>query len=138
MPVRDKRTPVRVAVLLRLLPDYCLTKKAHEQNAVVTVPTIDNSQVCRPVTALTATDLIRVFVYEITEPGQAKITALLVRKQLHLLPGERWMPAAHRTLTHTKAANIHYYKPHVMEETYYWRTVGLLENCRRRPARGPL
>ena len=44
MPVKDERTFVRVAVLLRLLPDHCLTKKANEQNAVVTVPTIDQAR----------------------------------------------------------------------------------------------
>ena len=79
MPVKDERTPVRGAVLLQLLPDHCLAKKAHEQNAVVTVPTIDNSQVCRPATALTTTDLLHVFVYEVTEPGQSKTTVLAVR-----------------------------------------------------------
>ena len=69
VPLRDERTPVRVAVLLRLLPDHCLAKKAHEQNTVVTVPIIGNSQVCRTATALTATDPIHVFIYEVTEPG---------------------------------------------------------------------
>ena len=117
VPVKDERTPFRVTVFLRLFP--LPHQKAHEQNAVVTVPTIDNSQVCRPSTALTATDLLRVFVYEVTEPGQSKITALVVRKQLHLLPGESWMPAAHRTLMHTTAASIQYYKSNAMEETYY-------------------
>ena len=121
MPVKDEQTSVRVAVLLRLLPDHCLTKKAHEQNAVVSVPTIDISQVLRRAATLTATDLLRVFVQEITEPGQSKSTALAVRKQLHLFPGESWMPAAHRTLMHTRAANVQSYKPHAMEETYYWR-----------------
>ena len=120
MPLRDERTLVRVAVLLRLLPDHCLAKKIHEQNVVVTVPIIDNSQVYRPSTALTITDLFHVFVYEVTKPGQSKITALLaVRSQLHLLPGESWTPAVHRTLMHTRAANVRYYKPHAMEETYY-------------------
>ena len=123
MPLRDERTPVQVTVLLRLLPDHCLVKKAHEQNSVVTVPITDNSQVCRPATALTATDLFHVFVYEVTEPGQSKIIALAVRNQLHLLPGESWMPAAHRPFMHKRAANVQYYKPHVMEETYCWRTV---------------
>ena len=119
MPLRDERTPVRIpAVLLRPLPDHCLAKKAHEQNSVVTVPIIDNSQVCRPATALTATELFLVFVYEVTEPGPSKITALVVRNQLHLLPGESWMPAAHRTLMHTRAASVQYYKPHAMEEIY--------------------
>ena len=93
-PVKDERTPVRVAVLLRLLPDNCLTKKAHEQNTVVVVPTVDSSQVCRPAATLTATDLLRVFVFEVAELGQSKITALAVRQKLHLLPGESWMPAA--------------------------------------------
>ena len=122
MPLRDERTPVQVAVLLRLLPDQCLTKKVHEQNAVVTVPTIDNSQIYRPATDLTATDLLRVYVYEVTELGRSKITALAVRNQLYLLPGESWIPAAHRILMHTKT-NVQYYKPHAMKETYYWRTV---------------
>ena len=85
MPLRDKQTPIRVAVLLQLLPGHCLAKKAHEQNAIVTVPTIDNSQICRPATDLKATDLLRVFVYELTESGQSKVTALAVRNQLHLL-----------------------------------------------------
>ena len=69
MPAKNERTPVRVAVLLRFLPDHCLTKKAHKQNAVVTIPTIDNSQVRRPATTLTATDLLRVFIFEVAEPG---------------------------------------------------------------------
>ena len=115
MPVKDERTPVRVAVLLRLLPDHCLTKKAQEQNAVVTVPTIDNSQVRRPGTALTAKDLLRVLVDGVTEPGRSKIPALAVRKQLHLLPGERRMPATLRTLTHMRAASVQFYKPHAVE-----------------------
>ena len=85
MPIKDERTPVRVAVLLRLLPDHCLTKKAGEKNAVVSVPTIYISQVLRHAATLTATDLLRVFVQEITESGQSKTTALAVRKQLHLL-----------------------------------------------------
>ena len=134
MSVKDERIPVRVAVLLRLLPDHCLTEKAHEQNAVVTVPTIDISQVLRRAATLTATDLLRVFVQEITEPGQSKSTALAVRKQLHLLPGESWMPAAHRTLLHTRAANVQSYKPHAMEETYYWRCIAgdqLQDHCER-------
>ena len=114
MPVKDERTPVRVAVLLRLLPNHYLTKKDHEQNAVVTVPTIDISQVLRRAATLTATDLLRVFVQEITEPGQSKSTALAVRKQLDLLPGESWMPAAHSTFLHTRAANVQSYKPHAM------------------------
>ena len=101
MPVKDERTLVRVAVLLRLLPDHCLTKKAHEQNAVVTVPTIDISQVLRRAATLTTTDLPCVFVQEITEPGQSKNTALAVRKQLHLLPGKSWMPAPQALRTHT-------------------------------------
>ena len=123
MPVKDERTPVRVAVLLRLLPDHCLTKKAHEQNAVVTVPTIDNGQVRRSAATLTATDLLRVFVFEVAEPGQSNITALAVRQTLHLLPGESWMPAALRTLMRTRAASVQYYKRHAMKEIYYWRTV---------------
>ena len=134
MPVKDERTPGRVAVLLRLLPDHCLTKKTQEQNAVVTVPTIDNSQVCRPSTAATATDLLRVFVYEVTEPGQSKITAPAVRKELNLLRGESWMTAANRTLMHTRAASVQYYKPHAMEETYYWRSVAgdqLQDHCEK-------
>ena len=73
MPLRDEQTPVRVTVLLRLLPDHCLTKKAHEQNAVATVPTIDNNQICRPLTNLTATDLLCVSVYEVTEPGNPRL-----------------------------------------------------------------
>ena len=44
---QNVRTPVRVAVHLRLFPDHFLTKKAHKQNAVVAVPTIDMSQVLR-------------------------------------------------------------------------------------------
>ena len=134
MPVKDARTPVPVAVLLRLLPDHCLTKKAHEQNAVVTVPTIDNSQVLRPAATLTAPDLLRVFVFEVAEPGQSKITALAVRQKLLLFPGEIWMPAALRTLMHTRAASVQYYKPHAMEGTYYWRTVAgdqLQDHCVR-------
>ena len=134
MPVKDERTPVRVAVLLRLLHDHCLTKKSHEQNAVVTVSTIDNGQVRRPATALTTTDLLRVFVYEVNEPGQSKTTALAVHKQLHLFPGESWMPAAHRTLMYTRAASVQYYKSHAMEETYYWRSVAgdqLQDHCER-------
>ena len=134
MPLRSERTSVRVAVLLRIIPDHCFTKKAHEQSAAVTVPTIDNSQICKPATDLTAIDLLRVFVCEITEPGQSKITALAVRNQLHLLPGESWIPAAHRTLMHTRPPNVHYYKPHAMEETYYWKTLAgdqLEDHCER-------
>ena len=134
MPIKDERTPVRIAVLLRLIPDHCLTKKAYEQNAVVSVPTIDISQVFRHAATLTATDLLRVFVQEVTEPGQSKTTTLAVRKQLHLLPGESWMPAALRTLMHTKASNVQSYKPHAMEETYYWRCITggqLLDHCER-------
>ena len=134
MPLRDKRTPIRVAVLLRLLHDHCLIEKAYEQNAVATAPTIDNSQICRPATDLTATDLLRVFIYEVVGPGQSKITALAVRNQIHLLPGESWMSVAHRTFMHKRAANAQYYRPHAMEETYYWRTVASdqLENhCER-------
>ena len=134
MPVKDEQTPVRVAVLLRILPDHCLTKKAYEQNAVVSVPTIDISQVLRRAATLTATDLLRIFVQEITESGQSKTTALAVRKQLHLLPGESWMPEAHRTLVHTKAAYVQSYKPHAMEETYFWSCITgdqLLDHCER-------
>ncbi|CAN0352435.1 unnamed protein product [Ascophyllum nodosum] len=134
MPLRDERTPIRVAVLLRLLPELCVTRTAHKLRATVTVPTVDNCQIPRPAADLTATDLLRVFVHEFTEPGQSKITALAVRSQLHLLPGDSWMSAAHRTLMHTRAAHVQYYKPHAMEETYYWRTVtgGQLEDhCRR-------
>lgn len=137
MPVKDERTPVRVAVLLRILPDHCLTKNAHKQNAVVTVPTIDNSQVRRPATTLTTTDLLRVFVFEVTEPGQSKVAALAVRQTLHLLPGESWMPNPHELDAepmHTRAASVQYYKPHAMEETYYWRTVAgdqLQDHCVR-------
>ena len=89
MPLRDERTPIRVAILLRLLPDHCLTKSSQKQNAIVTVPTIDNRQIYRPTTGLTATeDLLHVFVSEFTELEQSTITALAVRNQLHLLPGE--------------------------------------------------
>lgn len=66
MPLKDERTPIRVAVLLKLFPDHCHTKKAHEQNETVTVQTIDISQIRRPATGLTATDLLRVFIYELT------------------------------------------------------------------------
>ena len=76
---------------------------------MVTVPTVNNRQICKPATDLTATDLPRVFVDEFTEPGQSKITALAVCDQLHLLPGESWTSAAHRTLMHTRAAHIQYY-----------------------------
>ena len=44
------------------------------------------------------------------------------------------MPAAFRTLMHTRAARVQYYKPHAMEETYYWRTVAgdqLQDHCVR-------
>ena len=123
MPVEDERTPVRVAVLLRLLPDHCLTKKAHEPNAIVTVPTIDRSQALRRA-AISQPQTYSAFSFKrSSEPGQSKSTALAVRKQLHLLPGESWMPAAHRTLLHTRAANVQSYKPHAMEETYYWRCI---------------
>ena len=134
MPVKDERTPVRVAVLLKLLPPNCLTKKAHERNTVVNVPTIDISQIRRHAADLTATDLLRVFVQEMTESGQSKLTAREVRKQLHLLPGESWMPAAHRTLLHTRAASVQSYKPHAMEDTYYWRSITgdqLQDHCER-------
>ena len=33
------------------------------------------------------------------------------------------MSAAHRTLLHTRAANVQSYKPHAMEETYYCRCI---------------
>ena len=33
------------------------------------------------------------------------------------------MPATLRTLMHSRAASIQYYKPHAMEEIYYWRIV---------------
>ena len=98
------------------------------------MPTVANRKIRRPATDLTAADLLRVFVCEFTEPGQSKITAFAVRSQLHLLPGESWMPAAHRTLMHTRAAHIQYYKPHAMEEIYYWRTIAgdqLEDHCRR-------
>ena len=123
MPLRDERTYIRFAVLSRLLPDHWLTTKAHEKNTMATIPTVDNRQIHRRVTDLTATDPLRVFVYEFTETGQSKITALAVRNQLHLLPGEIWMPASYRTFLHTRAAHVQYYKPHVMEEIYNWRTV---------------
>ena len=134
MPVKDERTPVRVAVLLKLLPPNCLTKKAHERNTVVNVPTIDISQIRRHAADLTATDLLRVFVQEMTESGQSKLTAREVRKQLHLLPGESWMSAAHRTLLHTRAASVQSYKPHAMEDTYYRRSITgdqLQDHCER-------
>ena len=134
MSLRDEQTPIHVAVLLRLLPGHCLSRMAHEQTARVIVPTVDNRQIRRPATDLAATDLLFVFVYEFTEPGQSKITALAARNQVHLLPGESWMPTAHRTLTHTRADHVQHYKPHAMEETCYWRTVAgdQLENlCRR-------
>ena len=134
MPVKDERTPVRVAVLLKLLPPNCLTKKAHERNTVVNVPTIDISQIRRHAADLTATDLVRVFVQEMTESGQSKLTAREVRKQLHLLPGESWMSAAHRTLLHTRVASVQSYKPHAMEDTYYWRSITgdqLQDHCER-------
>ena len=44
------------------------------------------------------------------------------------------MPAAHRTLMPTKAANVQSYKPHAMKETYYWRCITggqLLDHCER-------
>ena len=123
MPLRDERTPVRVAVLLRLLPDQCLIRKAHKPQPLVIVPTSDNREISRPAADPTATDLLRVFVHEFTELGQSVSIASAVRSQLLLLPGESWMPAAHRTLMHTRAAHVKYYKPHAMEETYYLRTV---------------
>ena len=141
MLLEDERTRICVAILLKLLSDHCHTKKAHEQNAIVTVPTIDISQIRRPATDLTATDLLHVFTYEFTEPGLSKVTAQAVRNQLHLLPGESWMPAAHRTLMRTKAVNIQYCKPHVMEETYYQRTVAgdqLEDHSARITVRGSL
>ena len=39
MPLRDERTLNRITILLRLLRDHYLTRKAHEQRALVTVPT---------------------------------------------------------------------------------------------------
>ena len=33
------------------------------------------------------------------------------------------MPAVHRTLIHTRATHVQYYKPHAMEETYYWTII---------------
>ena len=44
------------------------------------------------------------------------------------------MPAAHRTFLHTRAANVQSYKPHAMEETYYWRCIAgdqLQDHCER-------
>ena len=44
------------------------------------------------------------------------------------------MPAAHRTLMPTKAANVQSYKPHAMKETYYWKCITggqLLDHCER-------
>ena len=117
MPLRDEQTPIQVPALLPLLSDHFLTKKTHKQNAMVTVPTVDNRQLCRPATDLTAPDLLRVFVFEFIEPGQPEINALAVRNQLHLLPDESWMPATHRTLKHTRGDHVQYYKPHAMEAT---------------------
>ena len=123
MPLTDERTPIRVAVVLRLFPNHCYTKKSHEQNATVTVDTFYISQIHRPATDLISTYLLRVFIHEFTEPGQSKVTALVMRNQLYLFPGESWMPAFRRTLMHTRAANVQHYKPRAMEKTYYWRTV---------------
>ena len=106
MPRRDELTPICVAVLLQLVPDNCLTRKTHEQQALVIVPTVENRPIRRPATDLATTDLFRVSLDEFAEPGQSKVTALAVRNQLHLLSGESWMRAAHRILKHTRAAHV--------------------------------
>ena len=98
-------------------------QNAHKQNVMVTEPIVDNRQICRPATGLTATDLLCVFVYEFTEPGQSKIATIAVRNQLHLLPGESWMLGSHRTLMHTRVSHVQHYKPDAIKEIYYWRTV---------------
>ena len=44
------------------------------------------------------------------------------------------MPAAHRTFMPTRAASVQYYKPHAIEETYYWRSVAgdhLQDHCEK-------
>ena len=44
------------------------------------------------------------------------------------------MSATHRTLLHTRAANVQSYKLHAMEETYYWRCIAgdqLQDHCER-------
>ena len=118
-PLRHERTLIRVAVLLRLLPDLCLTRKTHERRALFIVPTVNNRQIRKPTIDLMAIDLLRVYVREFTQPGQSEITALVVRSQLHL-PGESWLPAAHCTLMHSRAPHVQYHKPHAIVETCYW------------------
>ena len=105
-PLRHEQTPIRVAVLLRLLLDLCLTRKTHLRRALFIAPTVNNRQIRRLATDLMATDLLRVYIHEFTQPGQSKITALVVRSQLHL-PGESWLLAAHCTLMHTRAPHVH-------------------------------
>ena len=118
-PLRHERTLIRVAVLLRLLLDLCLTRKTHERRALFIVPTVNNRQIRRPTIDLMATDLLRVYVREFTQPEQSEITALVVRSQLHL-PGESWLPAAHCTLMHSRTPHVQYHKPHAIVETCYW------------------
>ena len=72
MAVKDKRTPVQVAPCSGRRPPTTSPsplphRKAHEQNAVVTVPSIDISQVLRRAAALTVTDLLRVSLQDITQ-----------------------------------------------------------------------
>ena len=136
MSLTNEQTPIRVAVLLQLLLDHCLTRKAHERNAMVTEPTVDNRLICRPATDLTATDLLHVLGYEFTQAGQFKITASAVCDQhTYSVVKETCVSAAHYcTLMHTRAAYVQYYKLHVMEEKYDWRTVAgdqIEDHCRR-------
>ena len=120
---REALTPLRVAVLKKIIPRRCSTMLAVECNKTIVGPHVDGRQIPKPGHSLTAPEILRTFAKESTISGQS---ACVAREMLRIMTpnkGQAWFTAGRRVQAHTLAANVQSHAPYLVEEAYYFRTV---------------
>ena len=133
-PQRDGLSDMRVAVLMRLLPDSLMVKMAFANNHSTCVPTIDGREVVKLAEDLTITEWMRVFLRETTISETSKVTAQHTLERLEVEWGEGWAVAARVVLLHKRAAMVDPNRPFLLEEDYVWKVLSQTDAmgvCRR-------
>ena len=117
-PRRDELSDLRVAVLMRLLPDSSMVKMAFANNHSTRVPTIDGREVVKMAKDVTITEWMRVFLRETTISETSKVAAQHTLKRLEVESGEGWAVAARVVLLHKRVAMVDPSRPFMVEEDY--------------------
>ena len=117
-PRRDGLSDLRVAVLMRILPDSSMVKMAFANNHSTRVPTIDRREVVKMAKDNAITEWMRVFMRETTISESSKVAAQHTSERLEMKSGEGWAVEARVVLLHKRAAMVEPNRPFLGEEDY--------------------